>query len=84
MLPISRRSLFEAVAAFPLVYLTACTWWPAAPSLRPGETILVHAAGAGVSTAAIQIARLLGAGRVIATIRTRQGTQGPARRGPTT
>jgi NADPH:quinone reductase-like Zn-dependent oxidoreductase len=38
--------------------------------LRPGETVLVHAAGSGVSTAAIQIAKLLGAGRVLATTST--------------
>jgi NADPH:quinone reductase-like Zn-dependent oxidoreductase len=36
-------------------------------ALRPGETVLVHAAGSGVSTASIEIARLLGAGCVIAT-----------------
>jgi NADPH:quinone reductase-like Zn-dependent oxidoreductase len=29
--------------------------------LRPGETILIHAAGSGVSSAGIQMARLLGA-----------------------
>ena len=34
--------------------------------LRPGETILIHAAGSGVSSAAIPMARLLGA-TVIAT-----------------
>jgi NADPH:quinone reductase-like Zn-dependent oxidoreductase len=34
--------------------------------LRPGETVLVHAAGSGVSTAAIQIADLFGA-RILVT-----------------
>jgi NADPH:quinone reductase-like Zn-dependent oxidoreductase len=34
--------------------------------IRPGETVLVHAAGSGVSVAAIQIARLFAA-RVMAT-----------------
>lgn len=58
---------FEVAAAFPLVYLTAWHMVVARAELRPGETILVHAAGAGVSTAAIQVARLLGAGRVLAT-----------------
>ena len=35
-------------------------------ALQPGETILIHAAGSGVSTAAIQIARFCGAGLVLA------------------
>jgi NADPH:quinone reductase-like Zn-dependent oxidoreductase len=35
-------------------------------NVRPGETVLVHAAGSGVGVAAVQIAKLLGA-RVIAT-----------------
>lgn len=61
---------FEAGAAFPLVYLTAWHMVVARAEMRPGETILVHAAGSGVSTAAIQIARLLGAGRVLATTST--------------
>ncbi len=61
---------FEAAAAFPLVYLTAWHMLADRAALRPGETVLVHAAGAGVSTAAVQIARLLGAGRVIATTST--------------
>lgn len=58
---------FESGAAFPLAYLTAWHMVADRAALRPGETILVHAAGSGVSTAAIQVARLLGAGRVIAT-----------------
>ena len=61
---------FETAAAFPLVYLTAWHMLAVRAELRPGETVLVHAAGSGVSTAAIQIAKLLGAGRVIATTST--------------
>lgn len=34
--------------------------------LRPGETVLVQAAGGGVGTYAVQLAKLLGAGKVIA------------------
>jgi NADPH2:quinone reductase len=33
--------------------------------LRPGETVVVHAAAGGVGTLAVQLARLWGAGRVI-------------------
>lgn len=69
-IPLPTGLAFEAAAAFPLVYLTAWTMLADRAALRPGETVLVHAAGSGVSTAAIQIARLLGAGRIIATAST--------------
>lgn len=35
--------------------------------LAPGETVLVHAAAGGVGTLAVQLAKLMGAGKVIAT-----------------
>lgn len=70
VLPLPANVSFETGAAFPLVYLTAWHMLVARAELRPGETVLVHAAGSGVSTAAIQIARLLGAGRVLATTST--------------
>jgi len=57
---------FEEAAAIPLVFLTAWHLLTRRANLRPGETVLVHAAGSGVSSAAIQIAVLLGA-RVFAT-----------------
>src|SRR5262249_3678484 len=53
-------------AAVPLTFLTAWHMLVARAAVRPGERVLVHAAGSGVSAAAIQIARLLGA-RVLAT-----------------
>ena len=61
---------FAAAAAFPLVYLTAWHMVAVRAELAPGETILIHAAGSGVSTACLQIARLLGAGKVYATTST--------------
>src|SRR5205814_322560 len=66
-LPLPAHVSFEVGAAFPLVYLTAWHMVVARAALRPGETVLVHAAGSGVSTAAIQIARMLAAGKVLAT-----------------
>ena len=57
---------FEQAAAVPLTFMTAWHAVVVRAALRPGETILVHAAGSGVGVAAVQIARLLGA-RVIAT-----------------
>ena len=52
---------FAAVAAVPLVFLTAWQMLVDKAQVRQGETVLVHAAGSGVSTAAIQIAKLHGA-----------------------
>jgi NADPH:quinone reductase-like Zn-dependent oxidoreductase len=57
---------FEEAAAWPLAFLTAWHMLVARCALRPGETVLVHAAGSGVGSAAIQIAKLWGA-TVIAT-----------------
>ncbi len=53
-------------AAVPLTFLTAWHMLKARACLEPGERVLVHAAGSGVSVAAIQIATFLGA-RVITT-----------------
>jgi NADPH:quinone reductase-like Zn-dependent oxidoreductase len=57
---------FEEWAAVPLVFLTAWHMLVKRAAVQPGELVLVHAAGSGVGTAAIQIAKLLGA-TVIAT-----------------
>jgi NADPH:quinone reductase-like Zn-dependent oxidoreductase len=69
-LPLPKGLSFEEAAAVPLVFLTAWHMVVDRAALRPGETILVHAAGSGVSSAAIQIARLVGASRVFATTST--------------
>lgn len=58
---------FEEGAAVPLAFLTAWHALVAQAELRPGQTVLVQAAGSGVGSAAIQIAKLIGA-RVIATV----------------
>lgn len=60
---------FEEAAAMPLVFLTAWTMLVDRAQLRAGESVLVLAAGSGVGSAAIQIARLWGAS-VIATAST--------------
>ena len=57
---------FEAAAAIPLTFLTAWQMVVDKLQVRPGEDVLVMAAGSGVSVAAIQIAKLFGA-RIIAT-----------------
>lgn len=60
---------FTHAAAIPLVFLTAWQMVALRANVKPGETVLVQAAGSGVSSAAIQIAKLFGA-RVIATTST--------------
>ena len=47
--------------AVPEVFITAHDALFTRAQLRPGETMLVHAAGSGVGTAAIQLARVSGA-----------------------
>jgi NADPH:quinone reductase-like Zn-dependent oxidoreductase len=48
-------------AAVPLTFLTAWHMLKARARVQPGERVVVHAAGSGVSVAAIQIAAFLGA-----------------------
>lgn len=52
---------FAEAAALPLDMLTAWHMLVARARLRLGETVLVHAGGSGVGSAAIQIAKLWGA-----------------------
>ncbi len=66
VIPIPDALSFEEAAAAPLVFLTAWRMLVTRGRLRPAETVLVWSAGAGVGTAAVQIARIAGA-RVIAT-----------------
>jgi NADPH:quinone reductase-like Zn-dependent oxidoreductase len=61
VLPKPQRLSFEAAACVPLTFLTSWTMLVRRAALKPGETVLVHAAGSGVGTAAIQIAKLMGA-----------------------
>lgn len=67
ILPLPNAIGFEAGAALPLAMLTAWHALVAKADLRPGQTVLVQAAGSGVGSAAIQIAKLIGA-RVITTV----------------
>jgi len=65
-LPYPENLKWEEAAAVPLVFLTAWHMLVSRAGLQPGEDVLILGAGSGVGTAAIQIARFLGA-RVIAT-----------------
>ncbi len=66
-LPLPEGLSFEEAAAVPLVFLTAWHMLVTRAKLQPGEDVLVLGGGSGVGSAAIQIAKVLGA-RVIATV----------------
>ncbi len=65
LIPKPENLSFEEAASVPLVFVTAWHMLMARAQVRRGETVLVNAAGSGVGTAGIQIAKLAGA-RVIA------------------
>jgi NADPH:quinone reductase-like Zn-dependent oxidoreductase len=67
-LPYPENLDWPQAAAVPLVFLTAWHMLVGRAALRPGEDCLVIGGGSGVGSAAIQVARLIGA-RVIATAR---------------
>ncbi len=52
---------YEEAAAFGCVYLTAYVGLILRAQLKPGEVVLVHGAGSGAGTAAIQTAKAAGA-----------------------
>lgn len=66
VVPKPQNLSWEDAAALPLVTITAWHMLVTRANVRPGEDVLVHAAGSGVGSIGIQIAKLLGA-RVIAT-----------------
>jgi len=74
VLPIPEHISFEEAAAAPLVFLTAWSMMVGKGNIRPGEDVLILGAGAGVGTAAIQIAKLVGC-RVFATASTAEKLQ---------
>lgn len=66
ILPIPDGLTFEQAASVPLVFLTAWHMLTTRSHLTAGETVLVWGAGSGVGSAAIQVAKVLGA-KVVAT-----------------
>ncbi len=69
ILPKPTKLTFEEAACLPLTFLTAWHMLFSRAHLVAGETVLVHAAGSGVGSAAVQLAKLAGA-TVIATAST--------------
>ena len=66
LIPKPKNLSWAEAAALPLVTLTAWHMLVTRANVQPGEDVLIHAAGSGVGSVGIQIARLRGA-RVIAT-----------------
>jgi NADPH:quinone reductase-like Zn-dependent oxidoreductase len=66
VIPKPKDLSWEQAASFPLVTVTAWHMLVTRAAVQPGEDVLVHAAGSGVGSIAIQLAKLRGA-RVIAT-----------------
>jgi len=66
-IPVPDNLTDEEAAAVPVNWTTAYIAMVSTGKLRPGEKVLIHAAAGGVGTAAVQIAKLLGA-TVFATV----------------
>ena len=60
LLPIPVDMDWASAAAAPLVFMTAWRLLVTRAAIRPGEDVLILGAGSGLSTAAIQIAKLAG------------------------
>jgi NADPH2:quinone reductase len=67
LIPLPEGLDFDQAAAIPLQGLTAYHCIKTSGALQEGESVLVHAAAGGVGTLSVQMAKLLGAGTVIAT-----------------
>jgi NADPH2:quinone reductase len=74
LVPLPDGASFEEGASFLLTFLTA--WIPLTRQVRvgPGSVVLVHAGSGGVGSAAVQVAKHLGA-RVVATASTEEKRQ---------
>jgi NADPH:quinone reductase len=68
--PLPANVSFEQAVTIPVQGLTAYEILKFSGQLKPGESVLVHAAAGGVGVYAVQLAKLLGAGMVIATAST--------------
>lgn len=66
VIPKPKNLSWEEAAALPLVTVTAWHMLVTRANVQPGEDVLIHAAGSGVGSVGIQVAKLRGA-RVIAT-----------------
>lgn len=63
--PIPTGYSFLEAAAFPLVFITLWRMLIANAALKPGETILIIGIGGGVASAALQVAKQIGARAIV-------------------
>lgn len=70
VIPIPEKLDFQNAAALPLQGLSAYHVLKTMGRLEKGESVLVHAAAGGVGLIAVQLAKLFGAGKIIATAST--------------
>ncbi len=73
-MPVPAGVAWDQAAALPVALMTELDALATAAELRAGESVLVTAGGSGVGTIGVQVARILGAGTVVTTVR------GPAQR----
>lgn len=65
--PLPDHVSFEIGASVPVVGLTSYMLFDYG-GLKKGDSVLIHAAAGGVGTTAVQLAKILGAGKVIGTV----------------
>jgi NADPH:quinone reductase-like Zn-dependent oxidoreductase len=63
--PIPLGFSFEEAAAFPLVFITLWRMLFTNAKLKPGETVLIIGIGGGVASAALQVAKKIGANVIV-------------------
>lgn len=72
VIPLPDEISFHDAVALPLQGLSAYHILKTMGRLQPGESVLIHAAAGGVGTIAVQLAKIFGAGKVIATASTKE------------
>lgn len=72
VIPMSEQLSYDVAVALPLQGLSAYHIIKTMGRLEEGETVLVHAAAGGVGTISVQLAKIFGAGKVIATASTKE------------
>jgi NADPH2:quinone reductase len=71
LMPVPDNLSWVEAAAFPNVFVSAHDAMVTAGGFKAGEAVLINAAASGIGTAAVQIARVLGATTIIGTSRDR-------------
>ncbi len=66
--PIPESMCLEKAAAFPIVAFASYSLLNDIARIKKGESVLIHAAGGGVGTTAIQFAKLFGSNKIIASV----------------